>query len=1079
MIAEVLQRQIEPVAIKARRLALFERLALVWSLASGAGICLSLSGWFFGWPPPAGLIVVGLCTIGATVAVLIRYRLERPDYRKIARQIEEQHPEIRALLLTAVEQRPTGPGNRFGYLQMRVLMDAIGHATTHDWTRAVPPHRIALAQALALVAFLALTAVTVISIERPVRPGGMAYYCEVEPGDTAVEQGSPVAIVARFSGRLPSRVTLAFGQDGNDTRYPMTRNMDDPAFGALIPQVEHDILYRVEYDRYASPTYRITTYTYPELVRADVHIVYPRYAALPDRDLIDPRLIEVPEGSSLSMGFSLNKPVRRAYLADPNGHVIELQPTDVEPAGIRWMGSATVDESRQYSLELLDADGRQNRIKERFSIKVKKNLRPGIRATFPGSDLEVSALQEVPIEAQIWDDFGITGYGLAYTLPDRPTRMIEMATEGQIQLRQAIKYLIDLERFDLRPDQVVTYWFWADDLGPDDKPRRTRSPIYFLEVRPLELVFYEGQGPAQQQDQQQDQTDLGQGDQQLVQLQKQIINATWTVIQQVDPRKAEGLSQDIDIIRQSQEHVMEMAISQAAQSADDLVSTGLRAAASQMKLAIDHLQNASGQAIDEQLGLALDAEQAAYQHLLATRPRQARVVQSRDTSRSNMDRQMYQRQLQQLQLRFQQDMYESERMAQPQRQATEDIQMLSRLRELADRHRQIADQLREAQASLQQAQDHGQTEQTLRQLRRLRDQQIEAIRDLEQIQQRMDQPENQQRLAEARGRVQQARDGIRQSADQLERGMVAEAIASASRAQRQLEQAQDQLDQAPSSILAQQVRQLRAQAQELERQQDRIAQGLSNQIRSDRRGLEDARIYRDIADQLDQQSQQVQQFLDQVRQITDQAEAVEPLVARTLYQAFRQAGSSRLGQALNLASELLRRDLINQAAQLEQQARAGIQQLRTQIEQAAEGLLGDRTNALIAARDRLDGLIRQLTQQPDDPNAPVMDLQAWLEGLRQVELLLPQQDLQDQAAAIIETLIAAGRDQTRHGKPPQWDFLAGLIKGPLTELRRQVGYELSRLQPGQELGPIDRDPVPDRYAELVRRYFETLGDSNE
>jgi len=47
------------------------------------------------------------------------------------------------------------------------------------------------------------------------------------------------------------------------------------------------------------------------------------------------------------------------------------------------------------------------------------------------------------------------------------------------------------------------------------------------------------------------------------------------------------------------------------------------------------------------------------------------------------------------------------------------------------------------------------------------------------------------------------------------------------------------------------------------------------------------------------------------------------------------------------------------------------------------------------------------------------------------------------------------------------------------ELRKQVSDSLARLQSDRALVPIDRDPVPERYAELVRRYFETLGDPNQ
>ena len=48
---------------------------------------------------------------------------------------------------------------------------------------------------------------------------------------------------------------------------------------------------------------------------------------------------------------------------------------------------------------------------------------------------------------------------------------------------------------------------------------------------------------------------------------------------------------------------------------------------------------------------------------------------------------------------------------------------------------------------------------------------------------------------------------------------------------------------------------------------------------------------------------------------------------------------------------------------------------------------------------------------------------------------------------------------------------------PLVELRTRINEELARRESKEALVPIDRDPVPTRYTELVRRYYEQLGKS--
>ena len=63
----------------------------------------------------------------------------------------------------------------------------------------------------------------------------------------------------------------------------------------------------------------------------------------------------------------------------------------------------------------------------------------------------------------------------------------------------------------------------------------------------------------------------------------------------------------------------------------------------------------------------------------------------------------------------------------------------------------------------------------------------------------------------------------------------------------------------------------------------------------------------------------------------------------------------------------------------------------------------------------------------------------------------------------------------RHGAEPKWDLVEQQITKPLTELRKRLSDELAKLRSDEALVPIDRDPVPERFAELVRKYYENLG----
>ena len=93
-----------------------------------------------------------------------------------------------------------------------------------------------------------------------------------------------------------------------------------------------------------------------------------------------------------------------------------------------------------------------------------------------------------------------------------------------------LEHLIDFEALKAVPDQLVTYFFWAEDFGPDGKPRRTEGDMYFAEVRHFEEIFRQGEQPSSgSAEDEQDEQGGGNAQQaeQLAELQKEIINGTW------------------------------------------------------------------------------------------------------------------------------------------------------------------------------------------------------------------------------------------------------------------------------------------------------------------------------------------------------------------------------------------------------------------------------------------------------------------------------------------------------------------------------------------------------------------------
>lgn len=111
------------------------------------------------------------------------------------------------------------------------------------------------------------------------------------------------------------------------------------------------------------------------------------------------------------------------------------------------------------------------------------------------------------------------------------------------------------------------------------------------------------------------------------------------------------------------------------------------------------------------------------------------------------------------------------------------------------------------------------------------------------------------------------------------------------------------------------------------------------------------------------------------------------------------------------------------------------------------------------------------------PHGPMTgpEFSNWSDRLRDVEEMLDQPDLRGEVSRVRERARAMRAELKRHGKNPQWSIVRSQIADPLMELRDRVAEELARREKPDSLVPIDRDPVPTRFNDLVRRYYEKLG----
>lgn len=1215
MIHKRLLGEIDWLARRFRRLYLWRTLALGWLAAAALGAGLLGLGWAAGWGTSWAVPVLLGVVLLTTGASAVRAYGSARDPRWVARQVEARYPDLESLLLAAVEQRPALSDGRFGFLQESVIQGALAHSRRHDWEQAIPEQRIRKAQ---LAGFFGLGVLAVVcgalagykgrrDPAADLLPASGAaraakhYQVTVAPGDTEIERGTSLIVTARFDGDLPDDATLVYQDTSGDTdRVAMSPSLSDPMFGARVADVQSELAYHVEYAGQETRQFRVTVFDYPRLQRADVRLVFPEYTSLEAKQVEDTRRVTAVEGTELTLLCRLNKPVAGAQLVDEAGDRIDLAAED--DGANTYAATTTLSSSARYRLHLTDAEGRANRDPPEFVFNVTPNQRPDVKLASPARDVRVSPIEELQTKASVWDDFGLRAYGIAVSLGAAPPEEVVLGQATLRNQRQGTEHLIDFEALGAQPDELLSYYFWAEDVGPDGKPRRSLGDMYFAEVRHFEEIFRQGEQPPGDSSQQQQGQQGGnaQQAQQLAELQKQIINATWTVIRrEVEAVPTDKFAPDVQQLIESQQGASEQTNPLLERVSDEQSQQYVHEVRQHMAEALTHLTEAGQSASAQPLQPALSAEQAAYQALLKLRAREHQVIRSRSrgsqqaSTSASGPQSRAQRQLDQLQLRDSENRYETQRTAQPEDQAQRETrQVLNRLRELARRQSDLNERLKELQSALQEAESEEEREEIRRQLKRLREQQQEILRDTDELRERMDRPENQERMAESHSQLDSTRQQIRETTEALERGQVSRAVASGTRAERQLEQMREEFRRRASGRFADQMRQLRDGARALDENETELAQQLRELDKPEPQSgrLRDPSRRERLREGFAEQRQDLDRLLDDVRETVEESEESEPLLNQKLYDALREARQQRIDDALDVTRSMLDRGLLDQARAAESQAGEGIRQLREGVEEAADSVLGDETEALRRAHEVLEDLADELDEEirsasaqepspdrvaagdepsrneesgrPDDqagrtdrapsdqqqedslarpggsgPEGPdqqadrppssrtarqstddrrggasprsllrqedradrpdsaeAIDLGAftraddqrprpitgddfldWSDRLRDVEEMLDDAELRAEAARVRDAARGVRRQLRGGSKGPNWDIVREFVAEPLCELRDRVAEELLRRGPGETMVPIDRDPVPSKYAEQVRRYYESLG----
>ncbi|MEM7353011.1 MAG: hypothetical protein AAF657_19600 [Acidobacteriota bacterium] len=492
------------------------------------------------------------------IAVALVWGLGRPLARRVSDEqvalyVEEHEPSLEGQLLSAVEleQESLGAAGASPAMVERLVEAAAEACQAVDDGKRIERTGLwrssgAVAGTTAVGFALFLMGPGFLHNALPVLldPGQAAqavspYSIRVEPGDVTLAEGADLEVTAWLEGFDAADVELAV-RAGDDewSRFAMLREAPaEPASNPpslATPLTAHRLIlfelrqptqYFVEASGVRSAVHRVEVMELPYVETIGLTYRFPAYTGLDPLQQDDSGDIAALIGTEVELQLTSTLAVTGGLievLADSvdridggdasleqQTEVVQTIPLEVAAGAASsstLTGALTVRETGVYRIRLdhPSAAGETVIASPEYLIDPLHDQPPTVRLARPGRDLQVTSLEEVAIEAQAEDDFGVSRLALVYSVNGGAEQSATLYRGLPGRKDFVGSHTLFLEEYELEPGDLVSYyvraWDAYDGGAADREAHQTVSDIYFLEIRPFDRTFRraEGGGAGQQ-----------------------------------------------------------------------------------------------------------------------------------------------------------------------------------------------------------------------------------------------------------------------------------------------------------------------------------------------------------------------------------------------------------------------------------------------------------------------------------------------------------------------------------------------------------------------------------------------------
>ncbi len=1106
--------------------------------------------------PLPSAIRLALLVVGAGVIGYLLYKyLVQPlraslTLRDVALNVERNHPDLEDRLVSAIEfgnRESTDPIE--AHMLQRLLEDTVERVKGINFKATIDHSQTRKHVSIAALVVVGCVILSLLfpteihtSLLRVLVPWEktdpiLTTRLAVEPGNARILRGKSLPIHVTVTGKSAEKVVLTYGdisaqqlstseveknQQQSKTVINMLRNPDDKrGFAYEIFNIDADMEYAVVANEATSERYTVEVFEMPKVTEISVAYTYPDYTGLKSVVQTGTGDIRAVVGTQAEIRLTTNKAIQTASIAIGQETVshqqsdLTVEPYSADSQMVISNGNTlttTIDvvEDGSYAIQLLCIDGFNNEIPIEYMIKAIPDAVPEVVIKEPGRDVKATKLDEVEIVAEATDDYGIGELKLMYRIGSDELQEFVMESSVSTPIvgsgsgadaRHVAEgaYTFYLEEFDVEPGDIISYYAHATDNNTRTGPGEASSEIYFIEIRPFNEDFHEGESEGEPGEAEPNPLS------DIISSQKEIIRETSkhsrtkpaavTETHRAAVRKTG--ERQTELKEKTQRVVDEFSAAMQGESAvTPEILMNLEDAIDRMGEASDHLNAVRP---DE----AIPPEQEALELLIKVSLEIPKILTQMRNSNPQLAENL-ELEMEELQneLENQQNELDTEMQEQTQEMLDQARQMLGEQQQLSQQSQQLG---REDQPSPSEMQQNSQQQGQLAQQAQQMAQQLGAM-------QQNGQGTQGERLNQAGQAMQQAGEQMEQAAQGMQREQPQLSAAKGEKAEERLQEAVEQLEKVAAEYTDAALDRASQQFQELtEAQSDVQQQTQELRGRSEQSEMrpEDFRKASELANQQRELQRNLEALERSLRNIQEQLAPDNPEAAQNVADATRRLAEEQTTGDMATAQRALQWRSFRAADQNQQDVLDALEQTQSDLQQA-------RANMAATEEEQLEAALEQLQRARERMQDIQRELQA-MEGQEQTEeqqrrreqLAEQQQQLQeqmqraqasmqrepsgdqpgsdepaDQEARVGDRESDREIDRLWLGMLDTMDYRPGNRSSPfpnyefvirdLGKLESALEERLNTLQEKKRLAQVVKEDVPPEYRRLVDDYYESL-----